>query len=58
MMEKLMKQLIPIILLVLAVCTPIIYAALATISTWVVALVIAWITLAIVYLSLAILKWK
>ncbi len=57
-MKGMMKQLIPILLLILAVCTPIIYATLATISTWIIALILAWIVLAVVYLSLATLKWK
>jgi len=47
-----------IILLILAALIPIIYATLTTMSSWVYALIIAWILLGVVYISLARLKWK
>jgi len=51
-------QLIPIILLVLAICTPIIYTIVSSISTWAIALTLAWILLLVVYVGLAVIKWK
>jgi len=58
MKRALATQLIPIILLVLAVCTPIIYTAISSISTWVIALTLAWILLLVVCVGLAVIKWK
>ncbi|MCL7386159.1 MAG: hypothetical protein LZ166_01335 [Thaumarchaeota archaeon] len=58
MKRALAIQLIPIILLVLAVCTPIIYTAVSSISTWAIALTLAWILLLVVYVGLAVIKWK
>jgi len=58
MKRALATQLIPIILLVLAICTPIIYTIVSSISTWVIALTLAWILLLVVYVGLAVIKWK
>jgi len=58
MKRALATQLIPIILLVLAVCTPIIYTSVSSISTWAIALTLAWILLLAVYVGLALIKWK
>ena len=58
MKRALATQLIPIILLVLAVCTPIIYTAVSSISTWAIALILAWILLLAVYVGLAAIKWE
>jgi len=58
MKRALATQLIPIILLVLAVCTPIIYTAISSISTWAIALTLAWILLLVVCVGLAVIKWK
>ncbi|MCF3652771.1 MAG: hypothetical protein L2C94_001130 [Aigarchaeota archaeon] len=58
MKRELATQLIPIILLVLAVCTPIIYTSVSSISTWAIALTLAWILLLAVYVGLALIKWK
>ena len=58
MKRALATQLIPIILLVLAVCTPIIYTAVSGISTWAIALTLAWILLLAVYVGLSAIKWK
>jgi hypothetical protein len=58
MKRALATQLIPIILLVLAICTPIIYTAVSSISTWAIALTLAWILLLVVYVGLAVIKWK
>lgn len=58
MKRGLATQLIPIILLVLAVCTPIIYTAVSSISTWAIALTLAWILLLAVYVGLSAIKWK
>ncbi len=58
MKRALATQLIPIILLVLAVCTPIIYTAVSSISTWAIALTLAWILLLAVYVGLSAIKWK
>lgn len=51
-------QIIPILLLVLAVCTPILYAMISSLSTWAIALAIAWILLLIVYVGLTVIRWK
>lgn len=56
--ERLASQLIPLILLVLAICTPILYASISSLSTWIIALIIAWILLIAVYIGLTIIKWK
>jgi len=58
MKRALATQLIPIILLVLAVCTPIIYTLVSSVSTWAIALTLAWILLLAVYVGLALIKWK
>ena len=58
MKRALATQLIPIILLVLAVCTPIIYTLVSSVSTWAIALTLAWILLLVVYVVLAVIKWK
>jgi hypothetical protein len=58
MKRALAIQLIPIILLVLAVCTPIIYTAVSSISTWAIALTLAWILLLVVYVGLTVIRWK
>jgi hypothetical protein len=58
MKRALAIQLIPILLLVLAVCTPILYTMISSISTWVIALTLAWILLLAVYIGLAMIKWK
>lgn len=58
MKRALAIQLIPIILLVLAVCTPIIYTVISSISTWAIALTLAWIILLAIYIGLAIIRWK
>ena len=58
MKRELATQLIPIILLVLAVCTPIIYTSVSSISTWAIALTLAWILLLAVYVGLTVIKWK
>ena len=58
MKRALATQLIPIILLVLAVCTPIIYTSVSSISTWAIALTLAWILLLAVYVGLTVIKWK
>jgi|YelNatPaOPRAMG01_1025707.scaffolds.fasta_scaffold05375_14 hypothetical protein len=58
MKRALATQLIPIILLVLAICTPIIYTIVSSISTWAIALTLAWILLLVVYVGLAVIKWK
>jgi len=48
-----------IILLILAVCTPLIYATVASATTWVLGIALAWAILVLVYVSLArLLKWK
>jgi hypothetical protein len=58
MKRALAIQLIPILLLVLAVCTPILYTTISSISTWAIALTLAWILLLAVYIGLAVIKWK
>ncbi len=58
MKRTLVIQLIPILLLILAVCTPILYATITSLSTWAIALTIAWILLLIIYVSIAVIKWK
>ena len=58
MKRALAIQLIPILLLVLAVCTPILYTTISSISTWAIALTLAWILLLVVYVGLAVIKWK
>jgi len=58
MMRKLVNELLLISLLILAAFTPIVYATAATISTWVIGMVVAWVVLAAILVSLAILKWK
>ena len=58
MKRALATQLIPIILLVLAVCTPIIYTVVSSISTWAIAPTLAWILLLAVYVGLSAIKWK
>ena len=55
---KRVNELILIALLILAAFTPVIYATVVTISTWIFGLTIAWILLGAVYVSLATLKWK
>ncbi|HDD42964.1 MAG TPA: hypothetical protein ENF79_04710 [Nitrososphaeria archaeon] len=58
MTRELVSRLLLISLLILAAFTPIIYATAATISTWIIGVVVAWIVLAAILVSLAILKWK
>jgi len=58
MMRKLVNELLLISLLILAAFTPIIYATAATISAWVIGMILAWAILAVILVSLAILKWK
>lgn len=58
MMRKLVNELLLISLLILAAFTPIIYATAATISTWVIGMILAWIILAAILVFLAILKWR
>lgn len=57
-MRKLVNELLLISLLILAASTPIVYATTTTISTWVIGVIVAWIILAAILVSLAILKWK
>ncbi|RLG07818.1 MAG: hypothetical protein DRN59_00470 [Thaumarchaeota archaeon] len=59
MKEKRIHEILLILLLILAVCTPLIYATIAVTSTWVIGIIIAWILLGAIYVSLALLaKWK
>ena len=56
---KRIHEILLILLLILAVCTPLIYATIAITSTWVIGIIIAWILLGAIYVSLALLaKWK
>ncbi|MCD6341393.1 MAG: hypothetical protein J7L83_00840 [Thaumarchaeota archaeon] len=55
---KRLNEIILILLLILAACTPIIYMTLTKISEWVYGLTVAWTILAAVYVSMAALKWK
>lgn len=58
MKQALAIQLIPIFLLILAVCTPILYAAISNSSSWEIALIVAWILLLLVCVGLIVIRWK
>jgi len=55
---KRLNEIIMIAILILAACTPVIYANLVKLSDWIYGLTIAWIILAAVYVSFITLKWK
>lgn len=55
---KRLNEIIMIIILIFAACTPIIYANIAEFSDWTYGLIIAWTILAAVCISFIMLKWK
>jgi len=57
--DKKVREAFLIILLILAICTPLIYATVASMTSWVLGVTLAWVILVLVYVSLArLLKWK
>ncbi|MCS7132154.1 MAG: hypothetical protein N3F65_00910 [Nitrososphaeria archaeon] len=55
---KRLNEIIMIIILIFAACTPVIYANIAEFSDWTYGLIIAWTILAAVCISFIMLKWK